>query len=66
MTKKELFEGCAKISKKFYSPLKTISRVSKAAFRSKDLIGLFAVGSLNNVEYRFQKEYDAFRSWHYS
>jgi radical SAM superfamily enzyme YgiQ (UPF0313 family) len=61
MTKKELFEGCAKISKNFYSPLKIINRLAKVAFRSKDLIEFLAIASLNNVEYRFQKEYDVFR-----
>lgn len=62
MTTKELFEGCAKISKNFYSPLKTINRLAKVALRSKDFIELLAVASLNNVEYRFQKEYDVFRN----
>jgi radical SAM superfamily enzyme YgiQ (UPF0313 family) len=62
MTKKELFEGCAKISKHFYSPLKIINRLSKVAFRSKNFMELLAVASLNNVEYRFQKEYNVFRN----
>ena len=60
MTKKELFEGCRKISKKYYSPLKMINRLTKVSLRSKDLIELFAVASLNINEYFFQKEYDAF------
>lgn len=60
MTKKQLFEGCRKISKKYYSPLKMINRLTKVSLRSKNLIDLFAVASLNINEYFFQKEYDAF------
>lgn len=62
MTKKELFEGCAKISKNFYSPLKMINRLVKVGFRSKDLIDFLVLASLNIVEYRFQKEYNNFRN----
>lgn len=62
MTKKELFEGCAKVSKNFYSPLKTINRLASVAFRSKSLIAFLAVSSLNSVEYLFQREYRTFRN----
>lgn len=60
MSKDNLYNGCKKISKKFYSPLKTLNRLVNVPLRSKSFIEFIAVASLNANEYFFQREYDLF------
>lgn len=60
MTPEELFNGVEKISKKFYSPQKTLLRITSNIFKRKQLLTVFATWSINFQMSRFHVEYSYF------
>jgi hypothetical protein len=57
MSEKELNDGVAKISSKFYSPEKTIQRILSIVLKRRKLSSIIVVGAMNTIMARFHLEF---------
>ena len=57
MSPKELCNGVENISSKFYSPEKTIQRITNIIIQRKKLSSILVVGTMNTIMTRFHLEF---------
>ena len=57
MSSQELLNGAVKISSKFYSPEKTIQRITNIVIRRRKLSSILVVGAMNTIMARFHLEF---------
>ena len=57
MTVKELYDGITNVSKKFYSPIKTIQRINDVAYKTRKFSNFLIMGAMNTVMLRFHGEF---------
>ena len=57
MTPKELYDGVAYVSTKFYSPMKTLQRIVNVTFHNRQFPNILVVGAMNTIMARFHLEF---------
>jgi radical SAM superfamily enzyme YgiQ (UPF0313 family) len=60
MTPEELYEGVAQVSTKFYSPVKTIQRITNVTVKNRRFPNILVVGAMNTIMARFHLEFTLF------
>lgn len=60
MTPEELYDGVASVSTRFYSPMKTLQRISDVVVHTRKFPNILVVGAMNTIMARFHSEFTLF------
>jgi radical SAM superfamily enzyme YgiQ (UPF0313 family) len=60
MTPEELYEGTARVSTQFYTPIKTLQRIGNVLVHNRRFANILVVGAMNTIMARFHSEFTLF------